>query len=257
MGLRQGVALAGHQPPCQHRQLQAGNPALGLPRDIADLLFRQVERLDAGQVIAGLVQREAQIGCLKLQQTATGPQPGEREGRFDPACHRQREVLGQGAQQQVHVAVDRRVTYRLVVVQKQHDGARSPVQAVQQNGQGVAQCRRRSFHHSELFGETGRRRFQRVRQVGQEVPVIMAAAMQRQPAGDHAAILRDGVPAGEQGGFADPSRSRQSRQTQPVELIDTVFQPQPKDQGGLRVLRTQIIDNFSQCFCCLLPARVR
>ena len=105
------------------------------PSSADDVGGVQVEPDDLVEVRRHLVEGEPQVRSAHLDQLATCPQPGERQGRVGARADHQVHLLREVLQQEAHVRGDRRAVGEVVVVEHEAEPSRQGTELVEDGGE--------------------------------------------------------------------------------------------------------------------------
>lgn len=104
-------------------QLQAGDPALGAMLQGDQISHRQIHGLGLVEQTLRLVQREAQLHVVEIDELALHPHVGEAEGQGTARRHHQMQAGRRIGQQRVEEAADLGCFQELAIVQHQEKRA--------------------------------------------------------------------------------------------------------------------------------------
>ena len=207
------VAVSGAPLQRDRRQLRSGGPALGELVQPMQLVARQrhvVQREEVGHLRGG----EPEVVAAQLDQLATQPQPGQRQGRIRPGTGHEADRVGQRVEERRH---QRRIGGRQVeIVHDDHPRRVERGEPVRRRDRGVVGRRAGPFQHRErIVGDTGPPRRDRRQQGTDEARRLGVRRIARQPR--HPVAVR-GCPRRDDRRLPVTGRRRHERQ--PVVAIE-------------------------------------
>ena len=194
-------------PEGERGEVEACRPALGAFLEPSDGVVPQPEPVQVVQQRLRVLDREAEVRGVDLDELAPGPESRERQRGRRPRRDRELQHAGEVVDEGGDALLDLRVGDQVVVVEDQHD-------PVLRRGQLVAERREDVLDDVDPRrfegGQGGRARVgvlgaQRLDEVGPEAHRVVVAAVEGQP-GEAAGLGFGGVPLGQQGRLPPPGR---------------------------------------------------